>query len=208
MILSTLRVFAEAGGLIGAGIAAGEVAPYLHDPEVQNAVEAKCAPLIQQSRSLSAEFMDILRKLEAYSYAKLTEVCCIDDKNRRAASKADIDELCSNLVNNDMELNNFPDMFIEAEMEVAANVVGNAMVDEQYRIIPLSEVAKLAPSSVDRAVATGAIPSSSKGSGWYRSRGNVAGVHVIDIFCLMMERDLLSSDLLNNFELQQQRIGR
>jgi hypothetical protein len=207
MIVSTLRVFAEAGGLVAAGIAAGEVAPYLHDPDFEKQVETKCAPFIKQSSSLAAEFMDILRKLDASSYAKLTEVCCTNAKKPGAVSKADMDELCSNLANGDVELINFPAMFVEAEMEATASGA-NTRVEEQYRLIPVSEVAKLAPPPVDQPPSSSASQSS---SGWYRARGSsaaAAGVRVTDVLSLMTERDRLASDLLGNFELQQQRIGR
>ena len=220
MILSTLRVVAEAGGLVAAGVAAGEVAPYLYGTEYEHNVEVACAPLVQQSNSLVAEFMHILRKLETSSRGRLTEMCCSDGKKRRRISKADIEELCANLVNGDMDLNGFPSLFHEADTEATVHA-GEMKLDEKYRIVPKSEVAKLEPPSVDQTGAASSSSSSSSPSSssstssWYRpSRGSgggstgAAGVRVTDVLCLMVERDRLSSDLLANFELQQQRVRR
>ena len=215
MLQTAVRVGTEVAGALAAGVLATEViSPSLHGNEFNECLDKKSACFVSQSGSLSAEFMDIFHELQASSMKSIVDISITND--RKAVAPADIDEFLSNLTNDDPNMNTFPDFFSENVVH-EGNIRGmkKQQVLEQYRIIPVAEVAKLSNlfgNSTNNASGTSTSNAhSTASSSWLRPltgsssstslRGGMTR-RVADILVVMWERDRCAIDLFDNFELQ------
>jgi len=197
MLATALRVGTECAGCVLAGTVAVELAPWFWNPKTDDKIEERQRPLLAQSRSLSAEFTYVLRQIEAASLAKLEAAagCCAKAKagHRRAVAAADVDELCANLCGGDADLNEF----VEVLADNTGEGHGEGPVVERYRLVPTDEIAKLTTAPAHPSTPT------------TRPRHVApAAAAAADVLAVLAERDRYAADLLDNFELQQQRIGR
>ena len=215
MLLNAVRVGTEVAGALAAGMIAAEViAPSLHGNDFNECLDKKSEMFVTQSGSLSTEFIDICQQLQASSMKRILDICTSNDNDRRAVAATDIDEFLSNLTNDDPEMDIYPVFFAE-NLANDPNLHGTKrqQVLEQYRIIPLSEVAKLNNSfgtMTNSNNATHASSSSSSSSSWFRpSSGGPLSPHhhgrvqpVAEVLAALWERDRCAVDLLDNFQLQ------
>jgi hypothetical protein len=139
----------------------------------------------------------VLRQIEVASLAKLEVAagCCTNAKagHRRAVAAADVDELCANLCGGDADLNEF----VEVLADNTGEGHGEGPVVERYRLVPTDEIAKLTTAPAHPSTPT------------TRPRHVApAAAAAADVLAVLAERDRYAADLLDNFELQQQRIGR
>ena len=214
MLHTAVRVGTEVAGALAAGIVATELAPSLHGNEFNECLDTKSACFVSQSGSLTAEFIDIVGELHASSMKKILDMSISRYQERKAVASADIDEFLSNLTNDDPDMNTFPDFFAENEGNFR-DMKGQQIpsVNEQYRIIPLAEVAKLNNlfGNTNNNATTSNAQSSS--SSWLRplagypssthpQQGGGKARRVADILTVMWERDRCAIDLSDNFELQ------
>ena len=226
MLATAFRVGIECAGCVLAGTAAVELAPYFWDPQTDDKIEAKQAPLVSQSKSLSAEFTSVLHKIETASLAKLETAagCTVKDgrgRPRGPVAQADVDELCANLCGGDIDMNEFPVVFADNEEDVGG-AGRSSVVINKYRLVPEDEIAKLATSpptssifatSRARPLAAEVLAVLAERDRYACLPGNASCVwRVTQIQAhqpsLPLWRDRYAADLLDNFELQQQRVAR
>lgn len=177
------------------------------------------AAIVEQSLSLRSECAFVLGKIEKMYYGRLKVVALqnspINSRKKRTLNQEDIDELCRNLCNDALIVEDLTDLFIDHQQfpTSSSSSPSTPNIIEKYRLLPLSDVEKFiaaTPTDSNTETTTSTLLSTTSTS-TSNSKRKIEKIErkkspVVDILDIVLDIERLAIDVSSNYMLQQERL--